>query len=153
MVYGSGGGSVNGSGEPLDLIVLDDGVQSVAVRLLSPTPRYGYYDAEIVIRSDFVNAIVRTGFDVGDLDDWAAVLETVGERAADTDESDDVLAANWPAEGRTAYLAFIAEDPYVVEMHDAPGTQISVRVPIDLRTGWLDAARERLAAVRRVLDA
>ncbi|MFR0358610.1 DUF5959 family protein [Streptomyces sediminimaris] len=142
-----------GSVEPLDLIVLDDGVQSVAVRLLSPAPEYGYYDAEIVIRSGFVNAIVRTGFNAGDLDDWAALLEAVDESAADTDEPDDVFAGNWPAEGRTAYLTLIAEDPYVVEVHDAPSTQISVRVPIDLKGEWIEASRERLAAARRALDA
>jgi hypothetical protein len=38
--------------EPLDVFVRDDGVQGVAVRLLSPIPQCGYYDAEIVIRSD-----------------------------------------------------------------------------------------------------
>ncbi|RRR69687.1 hypothetical protein EHS43_42060 [Streptomyces sp. RP5T] len=142
---------MTGAVEPLDVIVLDDGMQSVAVRLLSPTPQYGYYDAEIVIRSDFVNATVRTSFNADDLDDWAALLEAVEESDTEAGESDDVLTGNWPGEGRTAYLTFIAEDPYVVEVHDAPSTQISVRVPIDLKAEWLDGARERLVTVRRVL--
>ncbi|MEU5040836.1 DUF5959 family protein [Streptomyces griseorubiginosus] len=142
---------MTGAAEPLDVIVLYDGVQSVAVRLLSPTPQCGYYDAEIVIRSDFVNAAVRTGFNSDDLDDWAALLEAVEESDTEAGETDDVFAGNWPSEGRTAYLTFIAEDPYVVEVHDAPSTRISVRVPIDLKAGWLDAARERLGAVRKVL--
>ena len=124
--------------EPLALIALDDGGQSVVVRLLSPTPQRGYYDAEIVIRSGFVNATVRIGFNADD------VVE------ASEAEASEVFAGNWPSEGRTAYMTFIAEDPYVVEVHDAPSTQISVRVPIDLKAEWLDAARERLAAVRRV---
>lgn len=139
--------------EPCHVIDLDDGVQSVAVRLLSLTPRCDYYDAEIVIRSDFVNATVRTDFHADDLDAWEALLEAVGDAGAGDDGTDDVLACDWPAEGRSAYLTFIAEDPYVVEVHDGPGTQISVRVPIDLRAEWLEAARERLAAVRRVLEA
>ncbi|KUN13306.1 hypothetical protein AQI96_12345 [Streptomyces canus] len=147
----AGGGTLTGTVEPLDLIFLDDGAQSVAVRLLSPTPQYDYYDAEIVIRSDFVNATVRTGFNADDLDDWAALLEAVEESDAEADETDDVFTANWPVEGRTACLTFIAEDPYVVEVHDAPSTQISVRVPIDLKAEWLAGARERLVTVRRVL--
>ena len=134
--------------EPLALIALDDGGQSVVVRLLSPTPQRGYYDAEIVIRSGFVNATVRIGFNADDVDDWAALLDAVEASEA---EASEVFAGNWPSEGRTAYMTFIAEDPYVVEVHDAPSTQISVRVPIDLKAEWLDAARERLAAVRRVL--
>ncbi|MGW0942809.1 DUF5959 family protein [Streptomyces sp. NPDC002623] len=137
--------------EPLDLIVLDDGVQSVAVRLMSPVPQHGYYDAEIIIRSGFVNAAVRVGFNTDDLDDWAALLDAVEQAGTEADEADAVFAGDWPSEGRTAYLTFIAEDPYVVEVRDAPGTQVSVRVPIDLKAEWLDAARERLAAVRRVL--
>jgi len=67
-VMSAGGGTLTGTVEPLDLIVLDDGVQCVAVRLLSATPQNDYYDAEIVIRSDFVNATVRTGFNADDLD-------------------------------------------------------------------------------------
>ncbi|MFF6978952.1 hypothetical protein ACFZAV_14665 [Streptomyces sp. NPDC008343] len=59
--------------EPLDLIVLDDGVQGVAVRLLSPTPQLGYYDAE-------------------------------------ADEADTLFTGTWASEGRTAYLALVAED-------------------------------------------
>ncbi|MFF4632112.1 DUF5959 family protein [Streptomyces griseorubiginosus] len=142
---------MTGTVEPLDVIVLDDGLQSVAVRLLSPTPQYGYYDAEIVIRSDFVNATVRTGFNADDLDDWAAILEAVAESDTEAAETDDVVSGNWPGKGRTAYLTFIAEDPYVVEVHDAPSTQISVRVPIDLKAQWLDGARERLMTARRAL--
>jgi tetraacyldisaccharide-1-P 4'-kinase len=47
----AGGAVVAESAEPLNLIVLDDGLQRVAVRLLSLAPQHGYYDAEIVIRS------------------------------------------------------------------------------------------------------
>ncbi|MFE7929103.1 DUF5959 family protein [Streptomyces sp. NPDC057456] len=120
-----------------------------------------FSDAEILIRSGFVNGAVRIGFDAGDLHDWAALLDGVeeadaevgAEAGAEVGGSGAGFAGDWPREGRTAYLTFVAEDPYVVEVHDAPGTQISVRVPIDLRAGWLDAGRERLAAVRRMLGA
>ncbi|MET8165176.1 DUF5959 family protein [Streptomyces sp. NPDC005329] len=111
--------------------------------------------AEILIRGGFVNAAVRIGFDADHLHDWAALLDGVeepdAEVGAEVGGSGAGFAGDWPREGRMAYLTFVAEDPYVVEVHDAPGTQISVRVPIDLRDGWLDAARERLAAVRHVL--
>ncbi|MFD3453952.1 DUF5959 family protein [Streptomyces sp. NPDC058691] len=136
------------SAEPLELIRLDDGGQSVAVRVLS---RQGdYYDAEIVIASDFVNATVRTGFDAEDIQEWGSLLDAVEEADADQDE-DLVFAGDWPYEGGTAYLTFVADDPYVVEVHDAPGTQICVRVPLDLSGDWIAEARERHADVRRTL--
>ncbi|MFJ6945255.1 DUF5959 family protein [Streptomyces wuyuanensis] len=137
------------SAEPVELIRLDDGVQSVAVRVLS---REGdHYDAEIVIESDFVNATVRTGFDADDVRAWGSLLDAVEE-----DECDDegaVFAGDWPQEGRTAYLTFVADDPYLVEVRDAPGTQICVRVPLDLDGGWIIEARERHAAALRALGA
>ncbi|GGT46782.1 hypothetical protein GCM10010271_58600 [Streptomyces kurssanovii] len=138
------------SAGPLELIRLDDGLQSVAVRMLS---RQGdYYDAEIVIRSDFVNATVRTGFDDDDIDEWGALLDAVEEDDADAGrDGDEVFAGDWPREGRTAYLTFVPDDPYVIEIHDAPSTQICVRVPLDLKAGWLAEARDRLAAARGAL--
>ncbi|WP_053852360.1 DUF5959 family protein [Streptomyces sp. NRRL B-24085] len=139
---------MTGSAGRLDLIVLDDGVQGVAVRLLSPTPQYDHYEAEIVIRSDFVNATVRTDCTVGDFDDWAVLLDAVAEG---DDDSGTEFSGAWPVQGRAAYLVFVVEDPYVVEVHDGSGTQISVRVPVDLKAGWIEAARERLVAVRGVV--
>jgi len=138
------------SAEPLELILLDDGLQSVAVRLLSQ--QGDYYDAEIVIRSDFVNAAVRTGFDTEDVEDWSALLDAVEEDDAYAEQDEEELfAGDWPREGRSAYLTFVADDPYVVEVHDAPSTQICVRVPLDLKDDWIAEARDRLAAARRVL--
>ncbi|MGW4820940.1 DUF5959 family protein [Streptomyces sp. NPDC004227] len=139
------------STEPLALIVLDDGLQSVAVRLVSLMPREGYYDAEIVIRSDFVNATVRTGFDAEDISEWGSLLDVVEEADAEAGEDEAEFSGDWPSEGRTAYLTFITEDPYVIEVHDAPGTQISVRIPLDLKSGWIGEARVRLDTVRRTL--
>ncbi|MET9045279.1 DUF5959 family protein [Streptomyces sp. NPDC004362] len=136
--------------ERVELIRLDDGVQSVAVRVLSQEG--GYYDAEIVIESDFVNATVRTGFDADDIRAWGSLLDAVEEDEHD-DEDDSVFAGDWPQEGNTAYLTFVADDPYVVEVRDAPSTQICVRVPLDLKDDWITEARERHAAVRQALGA
>ncbi|MFD9221386.1 DUF5959 family protein [Streptomyces sp. NPDC060064] len=134
------------SAELLELIRLDDGLQGVVVRLRSTQP--GYYDAEIDIRSDFVNATVRTGFDAEDIEEWGALLDAVEDAE---EEDDSVFTADWPSEGRSAYLRFVADDPYVVEVHDAPSTQICVHVPLDLKADWIAEARDRLAAVRRAL--
>lgn len=136
------------SAEPVELIRLDDGVQSVAVRVLS---REGdYCGAEIVIESDFVNATVRTGFDADDIRAWGSLLDAVEEDEYD-EEDDSVFAGDWPQEGRTAYLTFVADDPYVVEVRDAPSTRICVRVPLDLGGDWITEARERHAAARQAL--
>ncbi|MEU0830535.1 DUF5959 family protein [Streptomyces sp. NPDC005969] len=132
--------------EPLELIRLDDRLQSVVVRLLST--QQDYYDAEIDIRSDFVNATVRTGFDVEGIDEWSALLDALEDAE---EENDSVFTADWPSEGRSAYLRFVADDPYVVEIHDAPSTQICVHVPLDLKPDWIAEARNRLAVVRRAL--
>ncbi|MCX4808674.1 DUF5959 family protein [Streptomyces sp. NBC_01214] len=70
------------------------------------------------------------------------------EQEADLDEP---FTADWPRSGRTAYLRFIADDPYVVEVHDGPSTQIVVSVPLDMSEEWIAESRERLAAARAVL--
>lgn len=137
------------STEPLELIRLDDGSQSVVVRLLSARP--DYYDAEIVVRSAFVNAAVRTGLDADDVEEWGDLLNAVEDAEGDADEDDLVFEGDWPREGRGAYLTFVADDPYVVEVHDAPGTGIVVQVPLDLKGDWIDRARDRLDALRREL--
>jgi len=97
------------SAEPLELIHLADGTQSVVVRVLSTQP--GYYDAEIVIRSDFVNATVRTDFDADDIGEWGDLLDAVEDDDADIEQDeDDVFAGNWPREGRAAYLTFETDE-------------------------------------------
>ncbi|MFB7189053.1 DUF5959 family protein [Streptomyces sp. NPDC056230] len=61
------------------------------------------------------------------------------------------MVTDWPQSGRTAYLRFIAEDPYVVEVHDETSTQIVVSVPLDMGEEWIAESRERLAAARAAL--
>ncbi|MFE5485035.1 DUF5959 family protein [Streptomyces sp. NPDC056527] len=152
-------------GELLELIGLDSGTQSVAVRLLSTGPSFTgvsgrYFDAEIRIRSDFVNASVRTGIFDEDIEEWGLLLdalEEVMDEASEDDASeeddDEVFSGDWPREGRTAYLRFVAEDPLVVEVRDAPGTGIRVQVPLALDDDWIAEARVRLRAVREALEA
>ncbi|MFD5119794.1 DUF5959 family protein [Streptomyces sp. NPDC058385] len=86
------------------------------------------------------------------MEEWGALLDAVEDSDAERDE-DAVFAGDWPVEGRAAYLTFVADDPYVVEVHDAPSTQICVRVPLDLKPDWIAEARARLAEVRRALRA
>ncbi len=110
-----------------------------------------YYAADIVITSDFVNAQLRILVTLEDLDHWAGALDRIEAdelRAA----GGDVLTVDWPPAGKDGYLRFIADDPYVVEVHDQPQTQISVRVPLDMDEGWIPEARQRLRAVQALLS-
>ncbi|MGW0465690.1 DUF5959 family protein [Streptomyces sp. NPDC003027] len=145
------------AGEPLELIALASGTQSVAVRLLSTIPSFTgvsgrYFDAEIQIRSDFVNASVRMGVFDQEVEEWGHLLDALEEAMEDAaEDDDDVFAGDWPREGRTAYLRFVAEDPLVIEVCDAPSTGICVQVPLALDDDWIAEARARLASAREAL--
>jgi hypothetical protein len=138
-----------------DLIRLADMTQSVAVRMhleQSSQERIaipGYCPAEILIESNFVSAQVGIHVTAGDIEEWARVLDQV-ERAEEAD-GEESLWWDWPSAGRGAYLRFVADDPYVVEVHDSSQTQIVVSVPLDMPDGWIVAARERLTAVQKRL--
>ncbi|MFE7331869.1 DUF5959 family protein [Streptomyces sp. NPDC057565] len=137
--------------DAIELIRLADPGQSVSVRLRSTEPTLEslgvrYYDAEAVVTSGFVNGTVYLGFDSEDLSDWGRLLDAIEE--ADLNEP---FTADWPRSGRTAYLRFISDDPYVVEVRDSTSTQIVVSVPFDMGDEWIAESRERLAAVRAAL--
>ncbi|MFE2579736.1 DUF5959 family protein [Streptomyces sp. NPDC059378] len=141
--------------DAIELIRLADLTQSISVRLRSTEPTLEslgvrYYDAEAVVTSGFVNGTVYLGFDSEDLKSWGQLLDAIEEAEHETD-LDDPFTADWPPSGRTAYLRFIAEDPYVVESHDGPSTQIVVSVPLDMGAKWIAESRERLAAARAAL--
>ncbi|WP_329304576.1 DUF5959 family protein [Streptomyces anulatus] len=141
--------------DAIELIRLADPSQSVTVRLRSTEPTLEslgvrYYDAEAVVTSGFVNGTVYLGFDSEDLSDWGWLLDAIEEDEQEAD-LDEPFTADWPRSGRTAYLRFIADDPYVVEVHDGPSTQIVVSVPLDMREEWIAESRERLAAARAAL--
>ncbi|MFE5717532.1 DUF5959 family protein [Streptomyces erythrochromogenes] len=140
----------------IELIRLADACQSVIVRLGSTEstlerPGVRHYDAEAVVTSDFMNGSVYLGFDSEDLADWGRLLDAIEEAEQEAD-LDEPFTADWPRSGRTAYLRFIAEDPYVVEVHDGPSTQIVVSVPLDMGEGWITESRGRLAAARAALE-
>ncbi|WP_331738913.1 DUF5959 family protein (plasmid) [Streptomyces sp. NBC_00727] len=141
--------------DAIELIRLADPCQSVAVRLRSTEPTLEslgvrYYDAEAVVTSGFVNGTVYLGFDSDDLSDWGRLLDAIEEAEQEAD-LDEPFTADWPRSGRTAYLRFIADDPYVVEVHDGSGTQIVVSVPLDMREEWIAESKERLADARTAL--
>ncbi|MFE1876432.1 DUF5959 family protein [Streptomyces sp. NPDC059496] len=141
--------------DAIELIRLADPGQSVTVRLRSTEPTLEslgvrYYDAEAVVTSGFVNGTVYLGFDSEDLSDWGQLLDAIEENEQEAD-LDEPFTADWPRSGRTAYLRFIADDPYVVEVHDGPSTQIVVSVPLDMSEEWIAESRERLAAARATL--
>ncbi|MEV4925035.1 DUF5959 family protein [Streptomyces roseoverticillatus] len=136
----------------LELIHLSAGSQAISVRLADRVPAWApdYYAADIFVTSGFVNAQLRIHVTPEDLDHWAEALDRI---EADDSHSagDDLLTVDWPPTGRDGYLRFVADDPYVVEVHDAPQTQISVSVPLDMSDGWIPEARQKLQTVRTLL--
>ncbi|MFJ9551783.1 DUF5959 family protein [Streptomyces erythrochromogenes] len=141
--------------DAIELIRLADTDQSVTVRLRTTEPALEslgvrHYDAEAVVTSGFVNGTVYLGFDTEDISDWGRLLDAIEENEQEAD-LDEPFTADWPRSGRTAYLRFIADDPYVVEVHDGPSTQIAVSVPLDMREEWIAESRQRLADARAAL--
>ncbi|MFD9970202.1 DUF5959 family protein [Streptomyces sp. NPDC059017] len=141
--------------DAIELIRLADPGQSVTVRLRSTEPTLEsmgvrYYDAEAVVTSGFVNGTVYLGFDSEDLSDWGLLLDAIEENEQEADLNEP-FTADWPRSGRSAYLRFIADDPYVVEVHDGPSTQIVVSMPLDMREEWITESRERLGDARAAL--
>ncbi|MFE4335606.1 DUF5959 family protein [Streptomyces sp. NPDC056831] len=141
--------------DAIELIPLTDPGQSVSVCLRSTEPTLEslgvrYYDAEAVVTSGFVNGTVHLGFDSEDLSDWGRLLDAIEEAEQEAD-LDEPFTADWPQSGRTAYLRFLSDDPYVVEVHDGTSTQIVVSVPLDMGEEWIAESRERLAAARAAL--
>ncbi|MFD8076249.1 DUF5959 family protein [Streptomyces sp. NPDC059718] len=129
--------------QPLELFRFDDEGRSVSVRMEGGPPSVmgddRYCGAEIVVESDFVSGRVRLVLSLEDLDAWGRCL--------------DALACGhgveWPPDERTAWLDIVPDDPMEVTVHDAPSTQVAVRVPIDVTEDWLEGNRLRLDRVRR----
>ncbi|MEV4436573.1 DUF5959 family protein [Streptomyces sp. NPDC049585] len=136
----------------LELIRLADRSQSVSVTLVDRVPAWepDYYAADITVTSGFVNARLRIHVTLEDLDHWADALDRIGSDEHQPAEGDP-LTLDWPPAGNDGYLRFIADDPYMVEVHDTPQTQVSVRVPLDMHEEWIKEARQRLAVVREYL--
>ncbi|MFJ7498036.1 DUF5959 family protein [Streptomyces sp. NPDC097727] len=138
----------------IELIRLADLTQSISIRLRSTEPTLEtagvrHYDAEAIVTSGFVNGAVYLGFDSEDLTDLGRLLDAIAEAVQES--LDEPFTADWPQSGRTAYLRFIAEDPYVIEVHDGTSTQIVISVPLDMGEEWIAESRERLATARAAL--
>ncbi|WUD70942.1 DUF5959 family protein [Streptomyces sp. NBC_00510] len=129
--------------QPLELFRFDDEGQSVSVRMEGGPPSVmgdnRYRRAEIVVESDFVSGRVRLVLSLEDLDEWRRCLDALA--CGD--------GVEWPPDERTAWLDIVPDDPMEVTVHDAPSTQVAVRVPIGLAEDWLEANRLRLDRVRR----
>ncbi|MDX2643252.1 DUF5959 family protein [Streptomyces sp. PA03-1a] len=89
------------------------------------------------MESDFVSGCVRLDVSVDYLDDWARCLDALASGEG----------VEWPPDGRTAWLDIVPDDPVEVTVHEAPSTQVAVRVPIDVAEncgGEPPAARRRM---------
>ncbi|MFC8370467.1 DUF5959 family protein [Streptomyces sp. NPDC057239] len=133
--------------QTLELFRFADSVQNVTVEVRCDAPlmmgEERYYPAEIVLRSGFVNGRVGLQVSHEDLDEWERCLDAL--RAEE--------GAEWPAGGRSAWVEVVPDDPVEVTVHDSPSTQIVVRVPVDVASGWLEENRLRLERVRAALSA
>ncbi|WP_308406794.1 DUF5959 family protein [Streptomyces sp. AC555_RSS877] len=133
--------------QALELVRFADEVRSVAIEVVGGAPLVmgaeRYYPAEIVLRSDFVNGRIGLQVSREDLDEW--------ERCLDALQAEE--GAQWPAGDRSAWVEVVPDDPVEVTVHDSPSTRISVLVPIDVASDWLEENRLRLARVRAVLSA
>ncbi|MEU9624727.1 DUF5959 family protein [Streptomyces sp. NPDC048155] len=133
--------------QALELFRFADRVQGVTVRVACDAPMVmaegTYYAAEIVLESGFVNGSVGLHVSDSDLDEWGRCLDALEAQEG----------AEWPPGGRSAWLAVVPEDPVEVTVHDSPSTQISVKVPVDVASGWLEESRLRLEHVRKAAAA
>ncbi len=133
--------------QTLELFRFADEVQSVAIEVVCGAPLVmgaeRYYPAEIVLRSDFGNGRIRLQVSREDLDEW--------DRCLDALQAEE--GAQWPAGDRSAWVEVVPDDPVEVTVHDSPSTRISVLVPIDVASDWLEENRVRLDRVRAVISA
>ncbi len=133
------------AGVDVELVRFEGAGSSVVVRVTGWEGEW--FDGEIVVRSGFVEGRVRVGGSREDLEEWGALLDVLEDEEAYEDEDGEVFVGDWPREGRTAYVRVAAEDPLVVEVRDAPGTGICVRVPFAMEEGWVAEARARWEAL------
>ncbi|WP_326783255.1 DUF5959 family protein [Streptomyces sp. NBC_00151] len=91
--------------------------------------------SRIVLKSGFVNERVGLQVSHEDLDEWECCLD-----ALQAEEG-----VEWPAGDRSAWADVVPDDPVEVTVHDSPSTQIAVRVPIDVASGWLRRSRSNAA--------
>ncbi|MGW6735443.1 hypothetical protein [Streptomyces sp. NPDC055013] len=86
------------------------------------TPGRRDHEADAIVISGFANGTVHLGLDSEDLKDLGRLLDTIEEAEQEAD-LDEPFTADWPQSGRTAHIRSIADDPYLVEVHDGPSAQ------------------------------
>ncbi|MEU1899539.1 DUF5959 family protein [Nocardiopsis dassonvillei] len=130
----------------LELFRFADPGQSIALEVDCGEPLATggawYYGASIVVESDFVRGRVGLVVSTRDLDDW--------ERCLDALHAEERV--EWPTADRTAWLELVPEDSLMVTVHDAPSTQIAVRMPIDDTSDWTEENRLRLECIRKLVE-
>jgi hypothetical protein len=130
----------------LELFRFADTGQSVALEVDCGEPlatgEERHCAASLVVESDFVCGRVGLVVSAGDLDAW--------ERCLDALHAEE--RAEWPVADRAAWVEVMPEDPLVVTVHDAPSTQITVRMPIDDTSDWVEENRLRLERIRKTVE-
>ncbi|MEU2383208.1 DUF5959 family protein [Streptomyces sp. NPDC012461] len=128
-----------------ELLTFEDSAQSVTVNVMWDSPTVmgeeRHYTAEIVLQSAFVSGRVGLQVSLADLDEWGRCLDSL--------EADN--GVQWPAGDRGACLEVVPDDPVEVTVCDSPSTQISVCVPIDVASDWLEKNRLKWDAARRAV--
>lgn len=146
LVHQAHEAAVADEAQTLELFRFADPGQSVAFEVECGGPSTGgevrYFSASIVLESDFVHGRVNLVVSVGELEDW--------ERCLDALQAEERV--EWPAGGRTAWLEVVPDDPVEVTVHDSPSTQITVCMPIDDTSDWVEENRLRLERVRNVVE-
>lgn len=128
-----------------ELLRFEDAGQSVTVNVTWDNPAVvgeeRYYTAEIVLRSPFVSGRVGLQVSVADLDEWGQCLDSL--------QAENGI--QWPTGDRSAWLEVVPDDPVEVTVCDSPSTQISVCVPLDVASDWLEKNRLKWDEVRRAV--
>lgn len=132
----------------MDLIHLSDGDNSFRVRILGRRmpgvlPLHDLLDAEVLIKSGFVNGRLTFGLFPADVDGWDHAL--------------DVLAAGhdvvWIDDDRSPEIKVQALDEEhetpAVRVEDVTGSGVHVFLPLCLEEGWIDDQRRLLHQVRQ----
>ncbi|WP_152486440.1 DUF5959 family protein [Nocardiopsis lucentensis] len=80
------------------------------------------YPAELVVDSPFVSGSLRIFVTLEDLRDWGRCMD-------DLERGESIV---WPPEHRSPRVEISVDEELVVEIIDAPSSQVSVRVPLDI---------------------
>lgn len=130
----------------VDLIHLADGENALLVRVLGRhrpgvLPWHDFLDAEIVVRSGFVQGRLDVCLSPDDVELWARALPALAV-------GHDVC---WMDDGRNPEIRIEPDGRSggaVIVVEDAAASGTSVQVPVLLADGWAEGQYERLRRVR-----